>query len=246
MGTLCQAIEVGTIDYADARVLQSALAAELAAGKRSDCILLLQHPHTYTLGSSANYEDLLYTDDQLIHYDIVVCESDRGGGITYHGPGQLIGYPILDLGSIHLDNSYTSASDYIRYIRKLEVMLINILGYYGIKSTQVSGLTGVWVESGVSSKGQLTSCKANDLPSKIGSIGIRVDKNGISQHGFALNIDIQNSYFEGIVPCGLEGYGTISMSEVLSDVPTIQDVQSTVIREFGRIFDKEMVSSDRL
>ena len=124
--------------------------------------------------------------------------------------------------------------------------LINILGYYGIKSTQVSGLTGVWVESGVSSKGQLTSCKANDLPSKIGSIGIRVDKNGISQHGFALNIDIQDSYFEGIVPCGLEGYGTISMSEVLSDVPTIQDVQSTVIREFGRIFDKEMVLSDRL
>jgi len=246
MGTLCQAIDVGTIDYADARVLQSALAAELAAGKRSDCILLLQHPHTYTLGSSANYEDLLYTDDQLIHYDIVVCETDRGGGITYHGPGQLIGYPILDLGSVNVDDSHAFATDYISYIRKLEVMLINILSYYGIKSTQVPGLTGVWVESCASSKGQLTSCKVNDLPRKIGSIGIRVDKNGISQHGFALNIDIQESYFEGIVPCGLDGYGTISMSEVLLDVPTIQDVQSTLISEFGRMFDKEMVSSDRL
>ena len=245
MGTLCQAIDVGTIDYADARVLQSALAAELAAGKRSDCILLLQHPHTYTLGSSANYEDLLYTDDQLIHYDIVVCETDRGGGITYHGPGQLIGYPILDLGSVNVDDSHAFATDYISYIRKLEVMLINILSYYGIKSTQVPGLTGVWVESCASSKGQLTSCKVNDLARKIGSIGIRVDKNGISQHGFALNIDIQESYFEGIVPCGLDGYGTISMSEVLLDVPTIQDVQSTLISEFGRMFDKEMVSSYR-
>ncbi|MBS61289.1 MAG: lipoate-protein ligase B [Anaerolineaceae bacterium] len=246
MGTLCQAIDVGTIDYADARILQSALAAELAAGIRSDCILLLQHPHTYTLGSSANYEDLIYTDDQLIHYDIVVCETDRGGGITYHGPGQLIGYPILDLGSVNVDDSHTFPSDYISYIRKLEVMLINVLGYFGIKSTQVPGLTGVWVESGASSTGQLTPCKANDLPRKIGSIGIRVDKNGISQHGFAINIDIQEPYFKGIVPCGLEGYGTISMSEVLSDVPTIQDVQSIVIREFGRMFDKEMVSSDRL
>ena len=246
MGTLCQAIEVGIIDYADARVLQSALAAELAAGERSDCILLLQHPHTYTLGSSANYEDLLYTDDQLIHYDIVVCESDRGGGITYHGPGQLIGYPILDLGSLYMDESHTFTSDYVSYIRKLEIMLINILRGYGIESMQVPGLTGVWVEYCASPNGQFTSYKSADLPRKIGSIGIKVDKNGISQHGFALNIDIQNSYFEGIVPCGLEGYGTISMSEVLSDVPTIQDVQSTVIREFGRIFDKEMVLSDRL
>ena len=96
-----------------------------------------------------------------------------------------------------------------------------------------------------SPNGQFTSYKSADLPSKIGSIGVRVDKNGISQHGFALNVDIQVSYFEGIVSCGLEGYGTISMSEVLADVPTIQDVQSTVICEFGKMFDKEMVSSDR-
>jgi lipoate-protein ligase B len=144
-----------------------------------------------------------------------------------------------------MDDSYTFTSDYISYIRKLEVMLINILRGYGVESMQVPGLTGVWVESGVSLKGQLTSCKNTDLPRKIGSIGIRIDKNGISQHGFALNVDIQDPYFEGIVPCGLEGYGTISMSEVLADVPTIQDVQSTVICEFGRMFDKEMVLSDR-
>ena len=245
MGTLCQAIDMGTIDYADACVLQSSLAAELAAGKRSDCILLLQHPHTYTLGSAAKHEHLLYSDEQLNHYDIVVCETDRGGGIAYHGPGQLIGYPILDLGSLYLDDSHIFTSDYIGYVRKLEVMLINILRGYGIESIQVSGLTGVWVESCVSSNGQLTSRKNTDLPRKIGSIGIKVDKNGISQHGFALNVDIQGSYFEGIVSCGLDGYGTISMSEVLANVPTIQDVQSTVICEFGRMFDKEMVLSDR-
>ena len=245
MGTLCQAIKIGTIDYADACVLQSSLAAELAAGKRTDCILLLQHPHTYTFGSSAKHEHLLYTDDQLTHYDIVVCESARGGGITYHGPGQLIGYPILDLGSLYMDESHTFTSDYVSYIRKLEIMLINILRGYGIESMQVPGLTGVWVEYCASPNGQFTSYRSADLPRKIGSIGVRVDKNGISQHGFALNVDIQDSYFEGIVPCGLEGYGTISMSEVLADVPTIQDVQSTVICEFGRMFDKEMVSSDR-
>ena len=245
MGKLCQAIDVGTIDYADACALQSSLASELAAGNRSDCILLLQHPHTYTLGKTAKYEHLLYSEEQLTHYGIVVYESNRGGGITYHGPGQLVGYPILDLGSLCMDGSQTFTADYISYIRKIEVMLINILRSYGIDSVQLPGLTGVWVESRISSKRQGTLCNSAELPSKIGSIGVRVDKNGISQHGFALNVDTQTCYFEGIVPCGLEGYGIVSMAEILAEVPTIEDVQNTVICEFGRMFDREMMLADR-
>jgi len=245
MGKSCQAIELGTVDYADACILQSSLACERAAGNRSDCILLLQHPHTYTLGRTAKYEHLLYTEDQLTDYGIVVCETDRGGGIAYHGPGQLVGYPIMDLGSLHMDGLHTLTSDYISYIRKLEIMIISILRIYGIDSVQLPGLTGVWVESPSFSRRQGTLCNGDELSRKIGSIGVRVDRNGISQHGFALNVDTLSCYFEGIVPCGLEGYGTVSMAEILTNVPTIENVQNTAIREFGRVFDREMIFTNR-
>ncbi|MDP6792733.1 MAG: lipoyl(octanoyl) transferase LipB [Anaerolineales bacterium] len=241
MNATCQVLELGEIDYPTARGLQSTLAAERAAGVRTDCLLLLMHPHTYTLGSAASREHLLLSERQLHSRGIAVYTSDRGGDITYHGPGQLVGYPLLALGRPQGGNRYIPRADYVGYVRNLEVMLINVLARFGIPSGQLPGMTGVWVEPDVASRCSHCPPEARQAPTKIAAIGVRVDRNGISQHGFALNVDTQTELFEGIVPCGLRGYGTVSMSMLLSEVPSMQSVRAAIVREFGRIFRREMV-----
>ena len=243
MSVRCQVVELGEIDYPTARGLQSTIAVERAAGVRPDCLLLLQHPHTYTLGRSARREHLLLSDRQLRARGIAVHLCDRGGDITYHGPGQLVGYPLLALRRPQVGNGRIPSADYVGYVRNLEVMLINVLARFGIVSGQLPGLTGVWIEPDVASRCPRCPPNARQAPTKISAIGVRVDRNGISQHGFALNVDTQVELFDGIVPCGLRGYGTVSMAMLLPDAPSMQSVRDVIVKEFGRVFQREMITT---
>lgn len=244
MSVRCQVLELGEIEYSSARGMQSVIAAERADGARPDCLLLLEHPHTYTLGRSAHRSHLLFSEQQLHALGIAVHICDRGGDITYHGPGQLVGYPLLALGRPQGGNERIPHADYVGYVRNLEVMLIKVLARFGIVSGQLPGMTGVWVQPDVASRCIQCPPDLRRVPMKIAAIGIKVDRNGISQHGFALNVDTKMELFEGIVPCGLSEYSTVSMAMLLPVVPCMQSVRSAIVREFGYVFERDMVSSN--
>ncbi|HRJ76550.1 MAG TPA: hypothetical protein PLX90_11155, partial [Anaerolineales bacterium] len=161
---------------------------------------------------------------------------DRGGDVTYHGPGQLVGYPLIPLGKLDNENKISNV-DYVRYIRNLEKMLIGVLMQYGIASGQINGKTGVWVQADVHSK--CPRCKPEDKqkPAKIAAIGVKVDANGISRHGFALNVNPDMEYWDGIIPCGLPE-PVVSLADLLPEPPDMGDVKEKVKEAFYKVFEK--------
>jgi lipoyl(octanoyl) transferase len=248
MGKTCQVHLLGLIPYQATWELQEKLAGEIARGERPPTLLLLEHPHTYTFGRSGKAENLLWDEAVLAEKGISVHWVDRGGDVTYHGPGQLVGYPLLPLGTPHthsdqiLNSTHLPQADYIEYLRKLESMLIAALANLGVTGLRYPGLTGVWVRQDASSTIPDSSLPTNQRPSKIASIGVKVDTRGVSRHGFALNVNPDMSYWEGIIACGLEGYPETSLAELLSPPPTIETVMQTVIAAFGEEFDFTMRS----
>ena len=214
----CQVHTLGTIGYAEAWALQKQLAAQRAAGQIDDTLLLLEHPHTYTFGSRGRraHEHLLVPRDELEATGIAVLDVDRGGDVTYHGPGQLVGYPILRLAEYNLDA--------VEYMRSLESMLIAVCESYGLAAGRVRHLTGVWVGE-----------------QKLAAIGTKVDVNGVTLHGFALNVTTDLDYFTKIVPCGIRNKGVGSLAGLLGrDVP-LDRVIECVVAAFGQVFDVEMI-----
>ena len=208
--------QLGTIDYSEANDLQFKLAAEVAEGSHPPVLLLLEHPHVYTFGRQSDPKDLLWDEETLSRRGIQVVESDRGGEITYHGPGQLVGYPILPLRE----------TGTLEYLRKLEETLIQTLAFFEIASVRVPGQTGVWVPGSDSSA----------LPAKISSIGVRVDANRITRHGLALNVAPEMACWDGIIACGLENQRQTSMAELLPHPPEIKFVSHQLLVEFSRQF----------
>ena len=200
--------DLGTVGYAEAAELQRRLAERRRAGEISDTLLLLEHPHVFTLGRSARREHLL-----ALPLEVELHTTNRGGDITYHGPGQLVGYPILDLGAIR--------KDVVWYVRSLEGALIAALAEFGIAAGRRTGFTGVWVGE-----------------RKIAAIGVHISR-WVTSHGFALNVDPDLRYFQFIVPCGIHGSGVTSIAQVLGAQvlgapPTMQAVKQVVAREFQR------------
>lgn len=220
---ICEVQHLGIVSYVEALQLQNRLCADRRQGVIADQFVLLEHPHTYTLGSAAKREHLLLTPEQCAAAAITVCTADRGGDITYHGPGQLVGYPIMQLSS-----GDQSRRDVVDYVRKLEQVITAVLADFAIIAFTLKGFTGVWVG-------------APDAPEKICAIGVRVDANGITKHGFALNVSTDLRYFEGIVPCGIADKGVTSMAHVLGAPPAMAAVQSRVAYHFGRVFARSMV-----
>src|SRR5260221_6854967 len=150
---VCDVRRLGRVSYADAWALQKSLAAQRAAGAIPDTLLLLEHPHTYTLGRSGHAENLLLNEAQLAQRGITLFNVDRGGDITYHGPGQLVGYPIISLGApVDTASGRVPQADYVGYVRRLEETLIRALVRFGLVSGQVPGLTGAWVQPDVASR----------------------------------------------------------------------------------------------
>jgi lipoate-protein ligase B len=228
---ICQFHDLGIIDYQPAWDLQNRLAAEIARGERSDSLLLLEHSHTYTFGRRGQSQNLVWDENELKERGVRVHWVDRGGDVTYHGPGQLVGYPIIKLAGM----------DHVGYVRKLEKMLIAALARLNLAGGQINGKTGVWVQADVASR--CPRCRPEDRqkPAKIAAIGVKVDANGITRHGFALNVNPDMSYYEGIIPCGIGDYPVIGLADIFPDVPEMEQVKREVVRAFGEIFDFEMV-----
>ena len=197
---------LGLVPYREAWALQQELAADRRAGRIPDTVVLLQHPHTYTIGRSGTRDHVFLTERELAERDITCLEVDRGGDVTYHGPGQLVGYPILDLGP---------TPDVGRYLRLLEGSLIDVLADFGVSADRLSGYTGVWIGN-----------------RKIAAIGVKVAQ-GVTTHGFALNVTTDLSYFSHILPCGIPDKGITSMAVELGDrVPAMVDVEDAFLTEF--------------
>lgn len=206
----CRVLPLGLIDYQAAYDLQRRLHAQVVAGELPDLLLLLEHPHVYTLGRRGKQSDLLVSDTTLDELSIETHSIDRGGETTYHGPGQLVGYPIVNLrrwgGGVR------------EYVETLERMLITALAEYGIRAHTEGKPTGVWV---------------NDA--KIAAIGVRVSRH-VTMHGFALNVSPDMSFFDHIVSCGMPGASVTSISQELGHNSAVSDALPAVARAFGGLF----------
>jgi lipoyl(octanoyl) transferase len=233
----CLLIDLGQVPYESAWQLQADLAEKIARGSHPPCLLLLEHPHTYTFGRGGDIKNLLWDEAQLKQRGISVHWVDRGGDVTYHGPGQLVGYPLLLLGKPVPGADHIPSADYVGYVRKLEETLILTLLGLGLASGQIPGLTGVWVQPDLASR--CPRCKPQDRqkPAKIASIGVKVDANGICRHGFSLNVNPDMSYWDGILACGLPGHPLVSLADLLDPPPAMPTVKSALKAAFAEIFD---------
>lgn len=238
MKTVCEYVDIGLIPYDNAWALQDRFAAEIARGDRPATLLLLEHPHIYTFGRRGQEQNLLLDEHQLRERGLSIRWVDRGGDVTYHGPGQLIGYPLIPLGKLE-QNERLPEVDYTGYLRRLEKTLIVTLAGFGLAAGQIPGLTGVWIQPDVYSR--CPRCRPEDRqkPAKIAAIGVKVDSNGISRHGFALNVDPDMTYFDGIRPCGLTE-PVVSLADLLHPVPPMDEVKQAVVEAFGGVFEAEM------
>jgi lipoyl(octanoyl) transferase len=203
-------VSLGVVDYCEALDLQRSIAGAVASGDAPDTVLLLEHPPTITLGRRAEAGELHVPDGAAVE----IVETDRGGKSTYHAPGQLVCYPILDLTR--------HGQDVRRYCRDLEDVLIQTTAAFGIESTRIDGLTGVWLER---------------PPRKIASIGIHLSR-WISTHGYALNVDLDPTPFtDWITACGLDGYQFTSMAEELGRPLSVDDIRPVAAAAFADVFD---------
>lgn len=226
------------IEYETAWKLQDLYAAEIATGTRPPTLLLLEHPHVYTFGRRGQAENLLWDEAQQKEKGVATHWVDRGGDVTYHGPGQLVGYPLLPLGKVDAAQKIPQA-DYVGYVRKLEQALIVALANLGLVTGQRKGLTGVWVQADVWSR--CPRCRPEDKqkPAKVAAIGVKVDARGVSRHGFALNVDPDMSYWDGIIACGLADYPVASLADLLDPIPEMDRVKQEIISAFGEVFGYE-------
>ncbi len=239
----CSVRLLGLTPYDEAWHLQERLAAAIAVEQCLPTLLLLEHPHVYTLGRRAAAEHLLWDEDLRAQKEVAVRWVDRGGDITYHGPGQLVGYPLIPLAPLSWQEKRLPEADFVGYVRKLEQVLIATLASFGLAAIQRPGLTGVWVAPEEIKRCQPSLFSNQNAPAKIASIGVKIDVHGITRHGFALNVAPDMSYWQGIIPCGLDGVTMISMAELLQPAPTMEQTMQSVIDVFGRIFDYRMVVS---
>lgn len=207
---------LGVVPYAAAVAIQRALVEDRRAGLVPDLLLLLEHPNVITLGvKQAARLHLLASPDVLGERNIELHESGRGGDITYHGPGQLIGYPILDLRP--------DRCDVRRYVQDLEEVMIRAAGDFGLRAGRIPGLTGAWVGA-----------------DKLGAIGVRISR-WITSHGFAFNVMTDLEYFKLIVPCGIAEGGVTSLARLAGRAVAMVDVQAAIVRHFCELFGCELV-----
>lgn len=244
---LLEVHDLGLIDYERAWKLQDEYAAEIAEGKRPPTLLLLEHPHVYTFGRRGRQENLIWGGSQLKEKGIDIHWVDRGGDVTYHGPGQLVGYPLIPLSHLPFQQETVDKrgvripqADYVGYVRKLEKTLIVALARLGLAAGQRSGLTGVWIQADVHSR--CPRCKPEDRKkaAKIAAIGVKVDARGISRHGFALNVNPDMEYWEGIIACGLQNEPIVSLGDLFPEPPPMERVKQEVIAAFSEVFDYEI------
>jgi len=213
----CDVRWLGRIEYREAWELQDKLAKQRLSGEIPDTLLLLEHPPTITLGRGANAANIVASSDRLTRIGVAVVETNRGGDVTYHGPGQIVGYPILNL------NQPPHRPDLHQYLRNLEEVLIRAVATFGILSGRFPGYTGVWVSP------------QSPSASKVAAIGIRTSR-WITQHGFALNVCTDLSRFDLIIPCGIREYNVTSLERLLDREISISETIPPLIKSYEQVF----------
>ena len=208
-----QVRRLGQVPYAEGLELQHALVEERRDGRIPDTLLLLQHPHVVTIGvKKEGRSHILATPERLSSLGVEVFETGRGGDVTYHGPGQLVGYPIVDLNP--------DRRDVHRYVRDLEEVMIRVCAGYGVTAGRVKGFSGAWVGD-----------------TKIGAIGVRISR-WITSHGFAFNVTTDVAFFDLIVPCGIVDRGVTSLAAQLGREPSMGEVEDRFVEQFAAVFDR--------
>jgi lipoyl(octanoyl) transferase len=226
---LISVLQLGLLDYAAGLRLQQKLVDLRKQGHIGDVVLLLEHPPVITLGRNAKQHNILASPELLAERGVEVVECDRGGDVTFHGPGQLVGYPIFDLRGLASHEATRPSLGAIEYVRRLEEVLIRTCAGFGIPAGRVSGFTGVWTQP----------------EAKIAAIGVHISR-GVTSHGFALNVNTDLDYFNLIIPCGILSRPVTSMAKELGKPLPPQEVAHAVSRNFGSVFASQILWLDSL
>lgn len=219
-------IYLGRVDYSTALSLQNTLVHLVKAGRTGHTLLLLEHPPVITLGRNAGMQNIIASRDFLSSQGIELFETDRGGDVTFHGPGQLVGYPVFDL------RAFEPRIGAVEFVRKIEETLIRTCGDLGVVTGRISGLTGVWTE--------------NTPAAKIAAIGVHISR-AVTSHGFALNVTTNLDFFKLIVPCGISDKPVTSLAQEMAhssisnqkEPPSLEQMAEMVSRNFGRVFEAQ-------
>ena len=245
-------LQLGTIDYATGLSLQKRLVDLRKDGRIGDVLLLLEHSPVITLGRNGKQTNILASPELLAQRGVEVFESDRGGDVTFHGPGQLVGYPIFDLREIATPDGKRKTLGAIDYVRRLEEVLIRTCADFSIPTKRVCGLTGVWtapdhVGPGLrpGQGGSETRLPTVKEEAKIAAIGVHISRS-VTSHGFALNVNTDLGFFDLIIPCGITAKPVTSIAKELGKQISMQDVAHSISRNFGLIFSSPMLWLENL
>ena len=240
-------LQLGSVDYQTALRLQQKLVGLRQEGRIGDVLLLLEHAPVITLGRNAKRQNILASPELLAERGVEVLECDRGGDVTFHGPGQLVAYPIFDLRGFRSNRENRRTMGIIEFVRGLEDVLIRTCGDYGITTKRISGLTGVWTLDHPATPRPVPPggeggdpFPVNTEEAKIAALGIHVSR-GVTSHGIALNVNTDLSFFHLIIPCGIESKPVTSMAEELGRELPVLEVAKALSRNFGRVFERQML-----
>ena len=240
---MIQYLYLGRVDYDEGLRLQAEIAGLVIEGRAQKVLLLLEHPPVLTLGRNANRANILASDEMLKRRGVTVHEINRGGDVTYHGPGQLVGYPIFDLRTLRGPSGGRMGP--VDFVRGMEEALIRLCGEFGVRAGRIAGLTGVWC--GGPADGRLPG-PSGGTERKIGAIGIHVAR-GITSHGFAFNVTTELKDFALIVPCGIPDHAVTSLAleaQKPEELPTLEAIAHAAARQFGQVFGEQTVDVESL
>lgn len=258
-GAVISVLQLGTIDYATGLRLQERLVSLRKDGRIGDVLLLLEHTPVITLGRNAKAANVVASPGSLSQQGVEVFETNRGGDVTFHGPGQIVGYPIFDLRGFPSSSEKRPTMGVIEYVRNLEEVLIRTCADFGIPTKRIAGLTGVWTSfedkssEDVSSRANENDSLANrsqessDLlfpapakEAKIAALGVHISR-GVTSHGFALNVNTDLSFFDLIIPCGIANRPVTSMQKELGKQLDLNSVAESLSRNLGRVFSSQIL-----
>jgi lipoyl(octanoyl) transferase len=230
--------------------LQQRLVELRKEGRIGDVLLLLEHTPVITLGRNAKAKNILASAELLAQRGVEVFECDRGGDVTFHGPGQIVGYPIFDLRAFATSDGKRKTLGAIEYVRRLEEVLIRTCADFNIQARRIPGLTGVWTDGPCGGGSSTRPDGAEPRPhtgqqAKIAAIGVHISR-AVTSHGFALNVNTELSYFDLIVPCGIEAKAVTSIEKELGNQVPLQDAAHSISRNFGVVFERQILWLENL
>ncbi len=228
-------VQLETVDYPTGLGLQQKLVELRKQGRIGDVLLLLEHSPVITLGRNAQAANVVAPKDLLARRGVEVFDCDRGGDVTFHGPGQLVGYPIFDLRSFPATDGKRKNLGVIEYVRRLEEVLIRTCADFRIPTARIAGLTGVWTSPEPHDNPPQTKAQA-----KIAALGVHISRS-VTSHGFALNVNTDLSYFDLIIPCGITNRSVTSMASELQSQVSLEEVAHSIARNFGTVFQSQIL-----